>query len=229
MATSGQYQYNPSLGELTLYAFNLCGIRPTALLQEHMSSAVTAANLLNGRWSSQTPNLWTVELITITLIEGQATYTIPANVIAILDGYFTISSGQTQTNRYMLPISRSEYASYPNPNQQGIPTVYWFDRLLAPNVTFYQAPDGTQASASFYCGTQIQDATLANGAQLQLPIYFMEAYALGLAQRLAMIWAPDKYAMLKAEATEAYAIAADQNVETASFYISPMISTYFRN
>jgi hypothetical protein len=34
--------------------------------------------------------------------------------------------------------------------------------------------------------------------------------------------------MLKPLADEAYQIAADQNVETAQQYISPMISGYFR-
>jgi hypothetical protein len=35
-------------------------------------------------------------------------------------------------------------------------------------------------------------------------------------------------AMLKPLADEAYQIAADQNVETAQQYISPMIAGYFR-
>jgi hypothetical protein len=39
MTTSGTYTFDPSLGELTLYAFNLCQIRPTSLMQEHMQSA----------------------------------------------------------------------------------------------------------------------------------------------------------------------------------------------
>jgi hypothetical protein len=56
----------------------------------------------------------------------------------------------------------------------------------------------------------------------------MEAFAYGLAARLAVIWSPDKAVVLKAMADESYQIAADQNVETANTYISPMISGYFR-
>jgi hypothetical protein len=56
----------------------------------------------------------------------------------------------------------------------------------------------------------------------------MEALAFGLAQRLAMIWAPDKVALMKPLADEAYSIAAAQNVETANFYVSPQTSSYFR-
>ena len=51
MSTSGTYSFNPSLGEMTLYALNLCGVRGTAILQEHMESARIAANMLLGRWS----------------------------------------------------------------------------------------------------------------------------------------------------------------------------------
>jgi hypothetical protein len=56
----------------------------------------------------------------------------------------------------------------------------------------------------------------------------MEAFAYGLAQRLAIIWAPERAQMLKPMADEAYQIAADQNVETANTFISPLISGYFR-
>jgi hypothetical protein len=179
--------------------------------------------------SSQTPNLWAVDLQTVALVQGQATYSVPANTVAILDAYFTIGAGSAATNRYMLPISRSEYAAYPVPQQQGAPSVYWFDRLLSPTVTIYPVPDGTQVSFSYWRARMIQDVTL-NGAQsLDMPVYYLEPFALGLARRLAMVWAPDKYQMLKAEETEAFAIAADQGVETAAFYVSPMIGGYFRN
>jgi hypothetical protein len=78
MATSGTYAFNPSLGEMTLYAFNLCGIRNTALTQEHMESARMASNMLLGRWSSQGVNLWCVDLQTINLTAGVATYSVPS-------------------------------------------------------------------------------------------------------------------------------------------------------
>jgi hypothetical protein len=68
-----------------------------------------------------------------------------------------------------------------------------------------------------------------NGTQqLNIPPIWLEAMAYGLAQRLAVIWAPDKVAPMKAMADEAYQIAATQNVETANQYISPQISGYWR-
>jgi len=64
MATSGTYTYNPSLGELGLWAFNACEVRSTALTVERMENLRMSANLLLSRWSNQGVNLWAVELIT---------------------------------------------------------------------------------------------------------------------------------------------------------------------
>lgn len=228
MATSGTYNFSPSLGEMVLYSYNLVGLRNTSLLQEHMESARMAANMLLGRWSSQGVNLWTVDLQTIYLVQGTSTYTVPDNTVVMLDAYVTTGSGTSAINRLILPISRTEYASYPNPLQQGFPTTYWFDRLISPSVTLWPVPDGNEVSFSYYRVQQIQDSNFTNGQQVEIPYYFLEAFVYGLAQRLAMVWAPDKVALLKPMADESYAIAAAQNIETAQQYISPMISSYFR-
>lgn len=228
MATSGTYNYNPSLGEITLYAYNLIGIRNTSMLQEHMEAARMAANMMLGRWSSEGVNLWAVDLQTVTLVQGTSTYTVPDNTVAMLDAYVTTGTGTSAINRLILPISRTEYASYPNKQQQGFPTTYWFDRLLSPTVTLWPVPDGNEVSFSYYRVRQIQDSNLTSGQQVEIPYYFLEAFAYGLAQRLAMIWVPEKVPLLKPLADEAYDLAARQNVETAQQYISPMISSYFR-
>lgn len=288
---SGTYGFDPSLGELTLYAYNLIGIRNTALLQEHFETARMAANLVLGRWSSQGVNLWMVTLQSVPLVAGQSTYNVPNNNITMLDTYivtggvvftasisgtimtvtntsggspaigmtisgpsiingtfitagsgttWTVSTSQnvtsssiigettSSTNRLILPISRTEYASYPNKEQRGFPTTYWQDRLINGNVTLWPVPDGTQTALSYYQVGQIDDAIFSNATQVNMPNYFYEAFAYAVAQRLAAIWAPDCVAMLKPLADEAYLIAVEQNVENAPTYISPMISGYFR-
>ncbi|NDB07053.1 MAG: hypothetical protein EBX95_15345, partial [Acidimicrobiia bacterium] len=165
---------------------------------------------------------------TIPLVQGTATYSVPSNTVVMLDAYVVQNLGGAAINRLILPISRSEYASYPNPNQQGFPTTYWFDRLLSPTVTLWPVPDGTQSSFDYYRVRQIQDSNFTSGQQVEIPYYFLEAFAFGLAQRLAMIWAPDKVQILKPLADESYDIASRQNIETAQQYISPTVSSYFR-
>jgi hypothetical protein len=229
MATSGTYTYNPALGEIVLYAYNLIGVRNTAVLQEHMAAARMAANMLLSRWANQGVNLWAVDLITTPLVQGTSTYPVDANTVVILDAYIETVNGSGQPiDRLILPISRTEYASYPNKDQQGFSTTYWFDRLLSPTVTLWPVPDGTTTSFNYYRVRQLQDANLQNGQQVEIPYLWMEAFAYGLAQRLAIIWSPDKVIGLKPLADEAYAIAAAQNVEIANTFISPLISGYFR-
>lgn len=238
MATSNTYDFNPSLGELTIYAFNLCDVRGTALAQEHMESARMAMNMMLSSWSNRGVNLWAVDLQTVNLVQGQSTYTVPANTVVVLDAYCSTTSGSNSIDRIILPISRTEYASYPNKEQQGFPTVFWFDRLIgssrstgsqSPTLYVWPTPDGTSAQTlSYYRVRQIQDSEMTGGQTVEIPYLWLEAAAYGLAARLAIQWNPQKLQILKPLADEAYQIAADQNVETAQQYISPQIQGYFR-
>jgi len=229
MTTSGTYTFNPSLGELTLYAYNLVGLRNTSLVQEHMQTARMATNLLLARWSNQGVNLWAVDLETVPLVQGTSTYSVPSDTVMILDAYITIAQGNSNTDRIILPVSRTEYASYPNKEQQGFPTTYWFDRLLSPTITLWPVPDGGEATTlKYYRVRRLQDANYTAGQNVEIPYLWLEAFAYGLATRLAQVWSPDKVQMLKPFADEAYQIAADQNTEYVSQYISPQIQGYFR-
>jgi hypothetical protein len=223
MTTSGTYAFNPSLGELVLYAYNVAGLRSTSLVQEHFESARMATNMMLSRWSNEGVNLWAVDLVSIALVQGQASYSVDPSTVVILDAYMETTNGGATTDRIILPISRTEYASYPNKTQQGFTTVYWMDRLLSP------VPDGTSAQyLKYYRVAQLQDASMANGQTVDVPYLWMEAFSDGLAYRLAKIWNPQVAPALKAVADESYQIAAMQNVETAQQYISPQLSGYYR-
>jgi len=312
MATSGTYSYNPSLGEVVLYAYNLCEIRGTAIAQEHMEAARMASNMLLSNWSNRGVNLWAVdqEIVnfnqtptiltaigngtttivtystpntpvytvgtqitvagtssvngvqtvtassngsvsfsssyvgtstggTISSSTPAATYSVDSNTVVLLDAYVTTTQSQNQPiDRIILPVSRTEYASYPNKQQVGFPTVFWFDRLIdasrstgspGPSVTLWPVPDGTSSQyLKYYRVRQIQDSAFISGQTVEIPYLWLEAYAYALAHRLAIIWNPQKSVLLKPLADEAYAVAAEQNVETAQQYISPQIQSYFR-
>lgn len=228
MATSGTYNFNPSLGEITLYAYQLLGVRPTAILQEHIDAARLATNMMFTRWSNQGVNLWQVVPYTQTLTQGIATYSVNQNAVVILDAFITVTNGSVNTDRIILPISRTEYTSYPNKSQQGFPTTYWFDRLLSPTITLWPVPDGNEASLTYYSVYRIQDANMNGTEQVDIPPIWLEAMVYGLAERLAQIWEPDKLVYLKQMADESYDIAASQNIETAQQYISPQLAGYWR-
>ena len=126
MSTSGTYNFNPGLGETSLYAYQLIGLRPTSLLQEHFEAARMAANMMFTRWSNQGVNLWQVQFTTVTLVQGTSSYAVPSNTVVMLDAFVSTGTGADRIDRVILPISRTEYMSYPNKAQEGFPTTFWF-------------------------------------------------------------------------------------------------------
>lgn len=229
MTTSGTYTFDPSLGELTLYAFNLCQVRSTSLAQEHMQSARMATNLMLATWANQGVNLWAVDLVTTPVVQGQATYAVDSNTVMILDAYMVTTDSGSNIDRIIMPVSRSEYATYPNKQQQGFPTVFWFDRLINPTVTLWPVPDGLQTtSLKYYRVRRLQDSEFTGGQTVEIPYLWLEAFADGLAYRLAKVWNPQMAPGLKQAADETYKIAAEQNIEQASQFISPQIYGYYR-
>lgn len=221
--------FAPSTGEVLLFALSMCGIRPTAILQEHMVNGRMAANMMLASWSNRQLNLWNVDLVTVPLIAGQATYTVDPLTVMMLDAYITVADSATSVkDRIIFPISRTEYASYPDKAQQGVPTVFWFDRLLAPTFTLWLVPDVSATyTLNYYRVTRIADATLSSGQQAAIPYLWLDAFSTGLAARLALIYAPDRATGYATLAENSWMIAAAQNTENVNLYISPGIGGYF--
>jgi hypothetical protein len=104
--TSGTYNFAPSLGEVVLTAFSRIGIRRTEILETHLQDAKQEANLLLAKMSNLQPNLWTVDQQALPLLQGVATYTVPAETVMILDVFVRYGTGTT-IDRSIYPISRS--------------------------------------------------------------------------------------------------------------------------
>lgn len=228
MATSGTNNFNPSGGELIAYAFGMCGIRRTAILPEHLTDARMALNLLLGAWGNSTPNLWTIDLVEVTLTAGQATYDVDADTVMILDAYIRTGADEQTTDRIIWPISRTEYASMPNKVLQAPPTVYWFDRQLAPTITLWQVPDDQQGYLlRYYRCVTIQDANTIGSQTIDISPLWMNAIALGLAAQLAISYAPERATALDAKAQQWLMEAREQNTENVPLYLMPMVGGYY--
>ena len=80
-------------------AFSRCGIRPTELTREHFTSATRSLNLGLQSFSNKGPNLWQIDLQSISLSQGVATYTLPSNTVNILDAYIETYSLQTTVSQ----------------------------------------------------------------------------------------------------------------------------------
>ena len=143
--------------------------------------------------------------------------------------FTTQENGQDPIDQFMMPISRSEYAMYPDKTIQGPPTVYWFDRLSPiPTVTVWETPDQNGPYAfKYYRMRQSMDVNLANGGTPDLPYLFLDAICAGMAARLARKYAPLLVKDLAMEAAAALNLAMVENREYVDIRILPDLSTYW--
>lgn len=230
MTSSGTYNFSPSNGEIVLAGFERIQIRAPSIRPEHMQSARREINFLLAGWSNKTPNLWKVQLQSTTLTQGINTATIPAQTVIILDAYISQNTGATaQVNRYVTPISRTEFASYAQPQAQGFPSVYWFDRLISPTVTFYQTPDSNGPYVfNYYACNQVQDANLTSGETPDIPYRFLDAMVADISHRMSRIYTPQLEQMRKQDAQEAWSVASSQDIENVKVSLAPQLSVYYR-
>lgn len=229
MTSSGTYGFSLNNGEAVIDAFERNGILKPDLTANHFTTARRQLGLLlQSEWSNRQVNLWEVTLNSVSLVQGTATYTLPANVVMILDAYRSTTSGGVQTDIFMTPISRDDYASYPQKQIQAPPTIYWFNRQITPQVTVFPVPDNNGPyTLNYYCCTQIQDANIPGGETPDLPVRWFDALAAGLSYRLARIYAPALEATRKADYAEAWALAANQDLENAPVRVVPKTHGYW--
>lgn len=225
---SGSYDFAPSSGEIIMTAFQRIQVRPSEIQTAQLQTALMELNLVLGRMSNMQPNLWTVDLQSIPLIQAQATYSLPAETVMITNAYIRTGSGTSATDRLIWPLSQTEYASISNKTSQGLPTQFWFDRLISPTITLYLTPDGNGPYTLYYYRVrQIQDAIIANGPNVEVPYLWLDALVAGLAHRLARIFKPELEQIRKQDADEAWTIAAVQNVENVAMNITPGLQGYW--
>lgn len=225
--TSGTFNFWPTTPEIINLAFARCQIRRTMLTEGHYQDALMEMNALMTVINDLGPNLAQVDLQSIPLVAGQAVYNILPETVTILDVYLRYSN--PPIDRYMWPISRTEYDAIPNKSQQGFPNQYWFDRLIAPTITLYFVPDGNGPYTLFYHRfRQVQDSVMTGALNPEVPNRAIDAVIAGLAHRLARIYAPALEQKREMDAEKAFAIYAKQDTENVSLYLTPAVSGYWR-
>lgn len=215
---------------MVLVAFGRLGMRRGELVTEHFANADVEMNLLQVEISNKTPNAWTASLYSISLVQDTATYSLPANLVAIRDVYMSVSSGGVSTDRIMWPMSTVDYDNQPNKTQQGVPTAYWMNRLISPTITMWQVPDGNATyTLNVRMLSQVEDASMRSGSTLNLPYRFLDVFVAGLAHRMSRIYKPEVEALRRQDYLDAWMNAASQDVDdNVSISITPTLGSYFR-
>jgi hypothetical protein len=224
MATSGTYTYFSTLESVDILqdAFERCGIDFSKVSGNQLDSARRSLQMLIASdWSNRGPNLWKVTLQSSALAVGQSTITLNSNVIEVLQAYITDSSVSPSIDYVITGISRSDYAALPYKTQAGDrPTQFYFERTSTPTIFLWPVQNNTTKTFNYYSWRIAEDVgSLVN--QIDAPNRWIDAATAGLAARLAMKFATDRYELLQKAYLDTYNAAAAEDTESVPLRVTP--------
>ena len=224
MATSGTAAFNLDLVELVEEAFERCGSELRTGYD--LKTARRSLNLLFADWANRGVNMWTFEQGSITLIPGQATYTLPADTVDLLEHVIRTGAGNaaTQADLTITRISVSTYATIPNKLVQARPIQVNIQRLQpAPTITVWPVPDAVQPYTFVYWRMKRIDDAGDGTNTMAVPFRFIPCMVAGLAYYLALKLpnAMERLMVLKQQYDEAWQMAAEEDREKASVRFVP--------
>ena len=226
---SGTYTFFPSNAEIIAGAYARIQIFRPEIEPKHILDAVGELNFFLAAFNDVGPNRAQIDTVQVPLVQGTATYSLPANTVMVTDAYLTYPSGSATSDAYLFPISRTEYAALPNKTTQQRPNQYWLNRQQVPQITVYPVPDGN-GPYTLNCVRfrQVQDSIVSNSVTPEVPNRALDCIIAGLAHRLARIYRPELEDKRKIDAGEAWGLYAKQDTENVGLYIQPGTASYWR-
>lgn len=242
MASSGTWNFQLSNTAIIFDAFDRIQVNPETIDQRKMRSAGVSLNLELLEWSNRGFNFWETTSGTIALAVNQATYQLPANLVVMTELYYTVVNGGgagINQDRFMVPMTRTEYAQVTNKLEPGVPTRYWFQMLRPPQVTVWEVPQSGQvapeAVLSWYGLQQIQDANPSMAETPDVAYRAIEALITGMALRLCEKFGPSEPQARTAMMTEKKMLADNawnnmvrRDQEPGDILIRPGVHVYGR-
>jgi hypothetical protein len=221
MATSGTAAFTLDLAELIDEAAERCGYEVRTGYD--FKTMRRSLNLLFMDWANRGLNMWTFEQLSIPLVAGTATYTLPVDTVDILDATIRTGTGATQSDLVISRIPLPTYQSIPNKTTQGRPIQMFIQRYNTPQVTFWPVPDtSTPYTFVYWRLRRIQDAGDGGNTQ-DMPFRFMPAMVAGLAYYASMKLpgGMERMPALKAIYDETMQMAMDEDRDKASMRLVP--------
>jgi len=224
MPTSGTTSFNMDFTEIAEEAWERAGREMRTGYD--LRTARRSMNLLTIEWQNRGINMWTIDEGAVNLVEGTATYALPADTIDLLE--HTIRTGEgnisTQSDINISRISVSTYASIPNKLSQGRPIQLYIDRGQAnPSVTVWPVPDASSTYVlKYWRMRRIEDA----GAGIEtsdVNFRFLPCLVAGLAYYIAQKDAElaPRIPMLQTEYERQFDLASQEDREKASIRLVP--------
>ena len=195
MATSGTRSFSLNAATAIEEAYELAGLEYRTGYDG--VTARRSMNIMFADWSNRGVQLWEVESVSLTLTEGQTSYTLNEYDIDILDAVIRRDVNSQQTDFQIDRIDRNEYLNIPNKTTKARCTQYYVERTTTPTLYVWPAPENSTDVFVSYRWKRIQDIT-ASVNDTDIPSRFMPCLVSGLAFYIAMKKNPQKAQILEA-------------------------------
>jgi hypothetical protein len=154
------------------------------------------------------------------LVKDQTAYKLPVGTIDFIDVVIRQTTGGTTTDTTIQRVSISEYNQLPNKSSSGKPSQYMLDKQYTPTINVWQVPDRTDYSLVYWSINQLEDITASN-QDADIPYRWTDCLCAGLASKLAMKYAPDKFNLLNQVYERAFEFAAATDNDGVSMRVRP--------
>jgi hypothetical protein len=139
MATSGTttFESGLSISDIVEESYERLGI--LGVSGHQLKSARRSLNILFQEWANRGLHYWEVANNSITLVDGQATYTMyrstadgtsDATAVYGVDDILEASYRNSNVDTPLTKISRSQYQAFSNKTSEGTPSQYFVQRFI---------------------------------------------------------------------------------------------------
>ncbi len=226
-----------SISDIVEEAYERIGI--VGVSGHQLKTARRSLNILFQEWANRGLHYWEVGNNSITLVDGQSTYTMyrsttdgtsDATAVYGVDDVLEASYRNSSSVDFPLTkISRSEYQALSNKTDEGTPTQYFVQRFIDKvTLTLYLTPGSTEAGnfINYYYVNRIQDAgDYSNDADV--PYRFVPCMVSGLSYYLSQKFKPELTQQMKLLYEDELQRALEEDGSSSSTFITP--KTYYPN
>ena len=237
--TSGTTTFDKTfaIDEIIEEAYERIGLQSVSGNQ--LRQARRSLNIMFQEWGNRGLHYWEVANNSITLVDGQAEYTMfrstgdgtssTTAVYGVDDVLEAVYRNSSSVDTPLTKINRSTYQGLSNKISEGTPSQYIVQRFIDKvTITLYLTPGSSEAGnfINYYYVKRIQDVGDYTNAT-DVPYRFVPCMASGLAYYLSQKFKPELTQQMKLLYEDELQRALAEDGSSSSSYITP--KTYYPN
>ena len=238
--TSGTTTFDKTfaIDEIIEEAYERIGLQSVSGNQ--LRQARRSLNIMFQEWGNRGLHYWEVANNSITLVSGQAEYTMfrstgdgtssTTAVYGVDDVLEAVYRNSSSVDSPLTKINRSTYQALSNKTSTGQPSQYFVQRFIDKvTITLYLTPGSSEAGnfINYYYVKRIQDADSTYTDATDVPYRFVPCMASGLAFYLAQKFNPQLVQQMKLYYEDELARALAEDGSSTSTHITP--KNYYPN